>query len=400
MDGRLASDGSAPSRILETADFLWRWNLRQLYWSGYYCEHAFVLALEFFRRSIRRLDPRLYFESLRLKKIHEGNSCKTTGKFVVLVIYANSSLPSFTTSLIEALRDSPFNLVVVSNGHLSASASKQLLQDCHLLIERVNVGQDFGGYKDAISVIRRRVSRIERLVIANDSVVYLREGLDTLIAGIDGTDEFIGVSEVFDHHYHVASFLVSFGESVVSSEVFVRFWNRFLPIGTRRWNIFRGEGALTARLLRAGFRPRILYRAEHLRRHLETAEKDDLATAVALLPKRTREKVTKKLATASLEPKQSRRESESGGLVNAIVGAVIERNQMHTGGFLFRRYLGSPVIKRDLYYRQEYAMEDITRILSDLSPSIRDAVIADFGRRGTTADAGWFHRLLCRHSAA
>src|SRR5690606_25733917 len=122
------------------------------------------------------------------------------------------------------------------------------------------------------------------IVLANDSVYYLPDGLDRLLADLNGEHDFIGVSEVFDHHYHVASFLISFGPRVLQSAAFQRFWKRYLPIGTRRWAIFQGEGALTAELLQAGFRPHVLFRAQALKPHLQSPRAPLLSESIALLP--------------------------------------------------------------------------------------------------------------------
>ena len=217
-----------------------------LFWTGYWLEHLLVLELEVARRLLRLTDARVHSEKKRIKDIGEGWLRKPTKKFFILVLFPTSSLARFTKDLIAALKPSPFNLVVVLNASLSAAVKNELRGACCLMIERENVGSDFGGYKDAISIVSKRFGDVERLVIANDSVFYFNEGLDKLIGDLDGPQDFIGVSEVFDHHYHVASFLMSFGAPVIQSATFKKFWARFKPLGTRRWNIFRGEGALTA----------------------------------------------------------------------------------------------------------------------------------------------------------
>ena len=377
--------------------------------AGYYAEHLLVLTVEAAQRAIRRLDPRLYVESWRVRNISAGQQVKDSGRVVILVLYTSGALPGFTRTFIEAVNASPFDLVIVSNGPLAPALAAELLPRCRMLIERANIGRDFGGYKDGISIVLRRFQNVSRIVIANDSVFYLADGLPRLIAALDGQDEFIGVSEVFDHHYHVASFLLSFGPDVLRSAAFRRFWTRYRPIGTRRWAIFRGEGALTASLLRAGFRPRVLFRAEDIRPILQNGTASDRAEALSLLSVQARKFATRRLQSLvdagqiedrRMDDSHVKKPASNDATTDAIIAAIMAHNQMHAAGFLFYNYLGLPLIKRDLLFREVQPLDAITRILNDLNPAVRDEILDDLRRRGHAKDLGVFRRILYRHSAA
>jgi hypothetical protein len=370
-------------------------------WAGYQIEHAFVVALEAIQQLFDRFDRRVYSEAMRIRSIGEGGDHKAGGKFFVLVIYCTDALPAFTRTLIDAVTRSPFNLVIVSNARLTDGLAAELRSKCRLLIERNNIGRDFGGYKDGVAVVLRRFN-VERLVIANDSVFYLREGLDELLAKLDGPHDLIGVSEVYDHHYHVASFLMSFGRRVVESAAFRDFWRRYKPLGSRRWAIFRGEGDLSAQLLRGGFRPHILYRAVHLRPYLA----DDHAV-MPLLPLQVRAwlagrgearstTLLHKIGVALKWLRGAPRPKPEGA--DLVIDEVMGRNQMHAAGLMFRKFLGLPLIKRDLYYRGVYSLDDLAVILADQPPDFREEIMADLRRRGNSERLGPFGRLLHRHA--
>lgn len=370
-------------------------------WAGYQIEHAFVLALETVQTLFNRLDPRVHSEAMRVRSVREGGDQKAGGKFFVLVLYCTTTLPTFTRTIIEAVARSPFNLVIVSNAQLTAALTDELLGKCRLLIERNNIGRDFGGYKDGVAVVLRRFD-VERLVIANDSVFYLNEGLDDLIARLDGQHDLIGVSEVYDHHYHVASFLMSFGRRVVQSRAFREFWQGYKPLGSRRWAIFRGEGDLSAQLLRAGFRPHILYRAVHLRPYLANQD-----AVLPLLPLQVRAwlagagepRSTTFLHKVAIAVKRLRGlpPAQRQG-ADLVIDEVMGRNQMHAAGLMFRKFMGLPLIKRDLYYRDVYSLDDLAASLADQPPALRDEILADLRRRGNSERFGPFGRLLHRHA--
>ncbi len=332
-----------------------------------YAGWAFVRTVSAFRIALQCCDPRIHFERFRIQAIADGGLASKGGKVAIFVVYCNGELPPFTRSMIDALGRSEFDLVLVSNGNLDPVVRSDLLGRCHLLIERANVGRDFGAYKDGIAIVRRMRPDLQRLLLANDSVFYLPEGLDGLIAGLAAGNQFIGVSEVFEHHYHVASFLFSFGRGVLESRSFNRFWTNYLPIGTRRWAILRGEGALTATLMEAGFQPHVLYRADMLLQRLEGLTPAQLRHEITLLPKRASSKLLEQGPQASD--------------ATAIAAAIHARNQMHFGGLLFRRHLGLPIIKRDLAYRRIFSVSETLATLGDVDPEMRKAIEADLRSR-------------------
>lgn len=336
-------------------------------------------------------DPRTYLLHLRVRAISDGLSAKSSGRFAVLLIYCDGSLPAFTRTFIQAIERSSFNLIAVSNGDLDAASRAYLLEHSRLLIDRNNIGRDFGGYKDAIAILMQRFPHVSRLVLANDSVFYLPQGLNKLVAELDGDQEFIGVSEIFEHHYHVASFLISFGPAVLASLAFRRFWTRYRPFNSRRWAILQGEGVLTATLIAAGFQPHVLYRTGDLRRQLERCLPEHIIRDVQALPAKARSKIAQRRCEVA--------KADPARLTGEIIDVIQARNQMHYGGFLFRRHLGLPLVKRDLVYRGVYSLPDALANLGDLDPAWLDAVSADFRSRPSPASFGPLRRLLYRHGA-
>jgi hypothetical protein len=362
-------------------------------------EYICILILEKLLRLYHRLDPAIYSERRRVERVREGAPLKAGGKFIVLVLFARHGLPAFTRSLVEAVMRSDLNLAVVSNLPVDEPLAAELLAASCLLIERKNIGRDFGAYQDAINIVTARHPDMQRLVIANDSVAYLPDGLDDLLRGLDGNADWIGVSEVYDHHYHIASFLMSFGPRVIRHRAFREFWRTYRPIGTRRWAILKGEGGLTDVLLRAGFRPQVLFRAVQLREPLTDTE---LASLQPLLPPAVFATLTGQ-AEPDL-PELTRRlfsigKSRAGErrLPDRVIDEVMARNQMHAGGFLFRRFLGLPIVKRDIRYRGVYPLPQIAAALADVEPALRSEILADFERRGDGADTPLLLKPLYHH---
>jgi hypothetical protein len=155
-------------------------------------------------------------------------------------------------------------------------------------------------------------------------------------------------------------------------------------------------------LLRGGFRPHILYRAVHLRPHLAS---DD--AVLPLLPLQVRAwlagsgeaRSTTLLHKIGIALKwlrgMPRAKLENADLV---IDEVMGRNQMHAAGLMFRKFMGLPLIKRDLYYRDVYSLDDLAAVVADQPPDLREEIMADLRRRGNSARLGPLGRLLHRHA--
>ena len=411
---------------------------RFLYQTWRTLELIFVIwPIEFAMRLWWALDPRVYFQKLRIKRVNEGTVAKRDGVFYVFVLYCKSQLPEFTENGLNAIAGSPHNLIIVSNTTLSPLIKKKLLNKCHKLIERKNVGRDFGAYKDGVNYVLEHYPDAGRIVIVNDSVFFLRRNLDKLIADLNGPYEFIGITEVHQFHYHVQSFLLSFGGDAIKSKTFIRFWKRYLPINTRRWAIHNGEIRLTRVMTRAGFRPHILFQAAHLLQHLQSMPAREVIENTRLLPTEIRSQIYSNYLSvlgerysatglSTVEAIASGVRPISNGAVRAtadsqvnrlssraadmeqvslgifpsqIIHSISQNNQMHHGGLLFIKYLDLPLLKRDIFYRELYSLEDIYEFLTNIGEPLREEMLGDLRRSGSGAHLRGLFRIMFRHGS-
>lgn len=381
------------------------------------------------------LNPKLYSRRLRIRRMSEGLVDKKSDKYAIFVIYSKTSLPTFTTNLLDALSKSPFNLVIVSNVKLAPMLRAQLQERCHLIVERSNLGRDFGAYKDGIDLVLERCERPDRILLVNDSLFFFSKGLDKLLADLDGPQDFIGVTEVLEFHYHVQSYMLSFGRNVLSNAKFRKFWRKFRPVSTRRWAIHKGEVGLTRLLTQEGFRPHVLFQAAQIAPHLQKRTVREALEAIRMFPIAFRKPLYQRFheivgegekweSLAALEaisqgvrnlPARNTEDTSVFGRINAraatmerwnfeiltnrIIATIADRNQIHVGGFLFMKYLGSPVIKRDIFFREVFSLEDVYQILTELNEPLRDEVISDLRRGGTAKHITGFRKILQRHGS-
>jgi Rhamnan synthesis protein F len=405
-----------------------------------------VYPIELFARIWYHLDLRVYFEGLRIRTISKGCAKKKSNRYVLFVLYVRGKTPPFIETLFRAIGRTRLNLVISTNARITPAQRQALLENCHLLIERADLGRDFGGYRDGIRYLLRTGEPIERLILLNDSLFYLEGGLDTLLAELDGEHDVIGLTEDFHLYYHVQSFALSFSGHVLKNNRFLSYWRKYRPISTRRWAIQKGERGLTRQLIRSGFAPHIIHYGAQLTPHLRSLKLGDLLDAVRLLPPTHRQRLydefddihetqtTALLSSINALVKGARRlhlitdaqlsdmrdssiaqmlsvsddtaaiqeEAEHWVLdafLEKIILIVSTRNQIHVGGFLFSKFLGMPVIKRDIFYREIYPLHEIDEILSQFNEPMKDHILADLRQKGTAKLLTGLRQVLYRHGA-
>lgn len=391
-----------------------------------------VIPSEFAMRLWYRLNPAVYIRSSRIVAVHPGAKEKR-GSVYFIVAIEDPTFPDreFLTNLFHAIDRTGHNLVLVANQPLSPLARQKFLDQSALLIERKPLGREIGCYQDGILTVLERDPDASRIVLLSDSVYFLDRSLDRFVADLLTEHEFIGATETQDDQYAVQAFALSFGRPVIESPAFRRFWRKYKPISTRLWAIRKGEAGLTRALSRAGFRPRVLYSAGQLMSQLERRPVKELIQAGRLLPEAPRKIVFRRYldligldkvgaqamahgierAGFGLGGGQSEQIDQLvaysrtmgqwslGVLANDIVETVTAEDQVRHGGFLFIKYLGLPLFKRDIFYRSLYALEDVYQFMSELDNPMRDDILADLRMAGTGALVRGLPKILLRHGA-
>jgi hypothetical protein len=405
-----------------------------------------IYPIEAILRVWYHLDPRVYSERLRIRRITDGRAKQKSDRYVLFVLYAKQDIPPFIETILQAIGRSHLNLVISTNARITEEQRDILLSRCNLLIERADLGRDFGGYRDGIRILQRRCDNIERLILLNDSLFYFENGLDTLVVGLDGEHDVIGMTEVFEHHYHIGSYAISVSRAVLQNARFKLFWKKYRPIPTRRWSIHKGEVGLSRMLMKAGFKPHILYHGAQLIPYMRSASLHELMTAIHFLPNDLRRRLfdnldqlrvtqtSSKLSAIDTLSKSVRRlqrfnnpqmidlrlanttkllsishltavthgERERvarNNFVDKIVSTITTRNQIHVGGFLFVKYLSMPAIKRDIFYREIYEFADIDEMLASVKEPMRGEIMADLRQKGSQGHFKGLARILAKHGS-
>lgn len=193
------------------------------------------------------------------QKITPG-SLPLTDRVAVFVVFQPKGLAASILLTLQHLRQNGYSVFVVSNGPLQEADRASLAAGAALVMERPNVGYDFGAYRDGIRHLWSLGANLSRLVLMNDSTWFpLRQDDDSLARmealGADLAGHiFKTENEKKRGNDHVESHLLMVSGAFFRSSSFHGFWNGYRMSDRRETTIDFGEKGITQVALRAGWR--------------------------------------------------------------------------------------------------------------------------------------------------
>jgi lipopolysaccharide biosynthesis protein len=206
------------------------------------------------------------------KIVHEGIK-PIVGEIAIYLVYAPNGLQKSHHDTFVQLAIDNITPIVVSNLPLSTCDLDLLLEKSALVIERPNVGYDFGGYRDALLHLAPDLSKLDRLYILNDSVWMIGGSqswfeqvrlLDcdfvgaTMHYGINRVDprEFRNLHWEFTSkhaNFHYASYALAINKNILCDKRFINFWSTFRISNDKKRTVKRGEIGLSKWVIKNGF---------------------------------------------------------------------------------------------------------------------------------------------------
>jgi hypothetical protein len=325
-----------------------------------------------------------------IRQVHAGASSFNNGRYAIYVLWQpTGTIPWYVRDMLEELRRQNVNTIVVLNHQPSAEQLAVLKDLCARTLVRGNKGLDFGAYRDAVLDLICHAEHVSRLLLLNDSVYVVRNGLAELISALLSDDcPVVAAYECWERRYHVQSFCIAVAGSVLYDARVQRFWQQYRPIAIRRWRIDRGEVKLSEILRQVAPRFKVIYGVKEMVDAL-LAERDwaSVLRYREYLPRPLRHLFPQDIALALLQQTSpSEQELLLRRLKERLSDLLMLRAQAHTGAFLFPKFLGSPFLKRDIVFRELYTLYEVQRMLDDLGWDEYSQWITDeIRQRGTAA---------------
>ncbi|MDB5362592.1 MAG: polysaccharide biosynthesis protein-like protein [Rhodospirillales bacterium] len=190
-----------------------------------------------------------------------GKPLANAPKIAVLVHFSTQKrFADYFLYLLRALDQAGFTTVVVSNSRkLDPESLQTVLPWCGRVLQRRNLGYDFGAWRDGI-LLTPEIGEAEQVLILNDSIFGPLQDLKEIIdqCQFDRTDVW-GMTDSYDNKYHLQSFFVLFGAKALRSKAFTDFWRQMRYVGGKRVVIHKYEVGLSQAMLKAGLKLKALY---------------------------------------------------------------------------------------------------------------------------------------------
>ena len=169
---------------------------------------------------------------------------------------------------VSQLHEAGCDIVFVSTCRLPEVELAKLFPYCLQIVIRPNLGYDFGSYRTGYDFVQHMLGDYDRLIFTNDSVYGPVRPLASFFAKLAALEyDMTGVTENWEHKYHVQSYFLSFSAKAAASEELRRVLSSLIYFPWSKWAvIFYGEMALTAKLIKKGFTAGAVYPYTHVRR--------------------------------------------------------------------------------------------------------------------------------------
>jgi hypothetical protein len=221
-----------------------------------------------------------------------------------------------------------------------------LREICAAIFVRRNTGYDFGAWRDVIDALNLPAQDTRELIILNDSMYGPLRQLDRMLTQVNYSEADIwGLTECWQHRYHLQSYFLMFGEKALRSPAFAKFWNAIRPVPFKTFIIREYEVGLTQKMLKAGLKCRAIWRYEDLLGQVAGRE------ALDALGRAERYRLARRDPLVSIRKLQ----------ITRIRGAAAYQVALNPTADLWRQLLlsGFPFIKRELLRKNPSKVADI-----------------------------------------
>jgi lipopolysaccharide biosynthesis protein len=211
---------------------------------------------------------RFYYDTFLKKhaRTHVG-PIPLSSKVCIYVLYPSSPKCESQLVAMESLRRDGFSVLAVSNKYLETKTIEKLLEVAAVLIERVNFGYDFGGYRDGVCYLydNKHIESLQYLLLMNDSCWYPMTTQNWPELAISQGKDFVGATSAYgvsysrleiDPHkhwvinkergyFHYASYALMIGQAVLKQSGFQNFFRHLALTNNKKYTVRRGEVGLT-----------------------------------------------------------------------------------------------------------------------------------------------------------
>lgn len=316
--------------------------------------------------------------------IETGMRWHGNNKYAMFLIYQPNKISWYVKNALDSLNEAGINVIVIVNNSLNKEQLSYLKKGSNTIILRNNLGFDMGAFRDSTIYLNSLGIDIDRVIYLNDSTYFFKSGLTDLFSRLaTSKSDICAPFENWEIHYHIQSFCFSISGRIFKTTRFQKFWESYLPVNSRLWAINEGEVGLSRTMVPLAESIDIIYRPNNLRDSLNEIQSLDSRMILArLIPIPIRSQNSEVCSITKSE------------LAQFFISRIGSGSQIHTGGFIYRKYNQCPLIKRDLLYRDQFTIDEIEEALIETGHEGHlDEIMTDFRKKGRASQLPIIKRL-------
>lgn len=209
----------------------------------------------------------------------------------ILVVYQRRSVPVSVLLTMQALIDEGFAVLVVSNSRLSRRDIKKLTPLAWNILQRPNLGYDFGAYRDGLWFIQSQGTEPESLLFLNDTIFFpVRTGDNSLRVLKNRPEDYVGLADGIFHEdarsftddwretLHITSYFFLVRGAALKSGEFRDYWRHYQMSSDKWETVRRGEIGFFSAMQQAGVSYWALFEKDDILEKLKSFSTPELLT--------------------------------------------------------------------------------------------------------------------------
>ena len=325
-------------------------------------------------------------------------------RLAIFVAYHSShKLPQSNINYLNILRETLFEIVYVHNGYLDEKVKNDLKKKGCYVICRENIGQDFGAWKDTISLLEeyKITSNLEWLLLCNDSNfcvggkngLSFKEKFKKLLSIKNSEFDFICLNCNYEGIQHYQSYFLCLSKVIIRNSKFKHFWKTYIPLNNRYYTIKNGEKKFS-KLVLHNFKPKIIFSSDQLCLRMKENFKPNRKSITNLLPQNLFF-----LEACFIFDKSIETQKINLG-IRRLINSLEKYNPSHVFGILNIIYLESPFLKKDIVRMGIFEINQIDELLNSnqlrITKKLKNEIIKFLTIEGTQCKYLKFRRAAVR----
>ena len=319
----------------------------------------------------RKLRTDLY---ARIRIISIKKELNNYKKLFIFVSFSEQ-LSASSKFLLKLLNESGYAIVHVNNRKTSNIDIEFLLNMTCLVIDRVNLGRDFGAYKDIFLYLNHIdiIPNLEYLGFVNDSIQFIPGNngisLKNEILDFEKQDSlalFSHESNQISKHYQ--SFFKILKKEVFNSKSYKNFWKKYKSLDDKQHLIKNGEIALSKLFYNSIENPKVLYSTKKFAKSVISYDIEKFGSQLKQTPiksffpsikNKLLKGVIKKISNPELLESDDiffKNIHEYKEFQFSLSQLIENSNPSHVAAFLYPIFLDCPFIKKDLALSGTYSI--------------------------------------------